>query len=192
MKKTIITLFALASVTTAEVAPSSVWSYDNYDLTQYGKIDLTTLDLSTAKGKAGYTLMITFSENISWSDAGSILWLSSVGANESGNYTNSTGTLGIKFGGNGTGLAIFNAANGSSETNKVEWNGLSGEQKNYTFSGLTVFMTAQAVTTGEGDEEVTKGVVTLYQASENGTLTLLSQNDGLVCADVKSMWLGNW
>lgn len=193
MKKTIITLLALAGVAAADVIPTSVWSYDDYDLTQTGKIDLSSLGLSTAKGEDGYTLMMTFSSNVNFSGgAGSILWLSSIGANESGDYKKSTGTLGYRSNNSVHGLSTFNAAQGSSSTDLVEWHegGISNEKPTSRFGPTTIFMTSQAVT----DEAtgVTKGVATLYELTQEGTLKLTSKNNGLLCAAVKSMWIGNW
>lgn len=182
MKKTIITLLALAGAAGAEVTPTSIWSYDDYDLTQTGKIDLSSLNLSTAEGADGYTLMLTFSSDVSFSQgSGSILWLSSIGATDTGNYTSSTGTLGYRSGNGYTaGLAMFNAANGSSSTDEVLWNGGGISHNNAAFGGTTIFMTSQG------------GVATLYELTSDGNLKLTSQNEGLLSADVKSMWIGNW
>ena len=181
MKETLITLLALAGVAAADVAPTAVWSYNDYDLTEAGKIDLSYLNLSTAEGAEGYTLMVTFSDDVSCGAVGSILWLSSIGYTDTGNYTSSTGTLGFRSGnGSSSGLSTFNAANGSSTTNQVEWNGGGISNNNWAFGGTTIFMTSAG------------GVATLYELTSDGTLKLTSQNNGVLSADVKSMWIGNW
>lgn len=189
MKTLFITALAAASV--AAAAPTAVGSLQGIDLTTASQIDVSSYRLSTADAtSSGYTMMLTFSANsaATESSSGSILWLSTSASNSIGttDYNNSTATVGVRSQNHTCqGLGLFNAANGSSTTNQVEWHeaGLSGDN-GYSFGATTLFVTSEC--------RDSKSYVTLHELTADGTLKLTNINDGLVAGAVNTLVVGNW
>ena len=171
-------LLTCCAVASAVDIPDSVWSQSNVDMTEVQKFDLSSLLLSTAEGKQGFTLMVDFT-GVSANDAQSAFW---IGTSDTVAYKNSAATLVWSYQ-----PKLANAENGSSNKNVVTLE--NGET--YVSDGTVAGASSSNVTTTYFITSY-EGTAYLYQKGKTEGVVQMFGNAGMIAADVKYLQISNW
>ena len=201
MKKTLITLLALAGVAAADSTVTPVATVTDYTVASSGAISLsdTTNVWSAFSGKLdatkGFTLQITLTD---WTCVnGPLFYFSTAGVDNSSNET-SLVTVGYANGINNTdstkwtGATVFNTANGSSADGRVTYAFKSTDDVIQTLpshgslNNDKLEDTVSLFVTGK------EGAITLYEVDTSFNLVEIAKTTNLVTGTAESVVFSQW
>lgn len=191
MKKTLITLLALAGVAAAdELTP--VWSMEDIDVSGNTNYPITLTD-TTISSATGYTAVIT----LNWTVVANapLFWL---GTDDGSNYTSSTATFGYK--GDSYHASLFNNTNGSNanaddDAGKV---GITTTLQDYSLSDNNEVITATKKSTSLKNKTLTyfltsnNGTSALYGLTNNNEVVQIATQTGMTVGNVTALHVGHW